>query len=151
MGFYDFYIIPLAKKLRDCGVFGPTSDENLNYAKSNRAQWEREGQGIVTKMLQTAEEEYNAQYMEESYNNMSPDSEFDNSEFHDEQIMVRFDHNRKEIRKTNLPSYSEYEEDLKGENAVRFDGISKKFIEIDLSKFDDEKKTEEQIRVRFKD
>lgn len=151
MGFYDFYIIPLAKKLRDCGVFGPTSDENLNYAKSNRAQWEREGQGIVTKMLQTAEEEYNAQYMEESYNNMSPDSEFDNSEFHDEQIMVRFDHSRKEIRKTNLPSYSEYEEDLKGENAVRFDGISKKFIEIDLSKFDDEKKTEEQIRVRFKD
>ena len=30
LGFLDFYIIPLSKKLRDCGVFGPTSDENLN-------------------------------------------------------------------------------------------------------------------------
>jgi hypothetical protein len=30
LGFFDFYIIPLSKKLRDCGVFGPTSDENLN-------------------------------------------------------------------------------------------------------------------------
>jgi len=27
MGFYDFYIIPLAKKLKDCGVFGVSSDE----------------------------------------------------------------------------------------------------------------------------
>lgn len=29
LGFFDFYIIPLSEKLRDCGVFGPTSDENL--------------------------------------------------------------------------------------------------------------------------
>ena len=35
LGFFDFYIIPLSKKLRDCGVFGPTSDENLNYAVSS--------------------------------------------------------------------------------------------------------------------
>ena len=27
MGFFDFYIIPLAKKLFTCGVFGVTSDE----------------------------------------------------------------------------------------------------------------------------
>ena len=31
LGFYDFYIIPLAKKLKDCGVFGVSSDEYLNY------------------------------------------------------------------------------------------------------------------------
>jgi len=91
MGFYDFYIIPLAKKLRDCGVFGPTSDENLNYAQSNRAQWEREGTSIVTRMLEKAEEEYNAQYLEESANNMSPESEFYSREFNDEQMLVRFD------------------------------------------------------------
>ena len=27
IGFFDNYIIPLAKKLKDCGVFGVSSDE----------------------------------------------------------------------------------------------------------------------------
>jgi hypothetical protein len=27
IGFFDFYIIPLAKKLKECGVFGVSSDE----------------------------------------------------------------------------------------------------------------------------
>lgn len=36
MGFFDFYIIPLAKKLSECGVFGVSSDEYLNYAVRNR-------------------------------------------------------------------------------------------------------------------
>lgn len=35
LGFFDFYIIPLAKKLKDCGVFGVSSDEYLNYAVSD--------------------------------------------------------------------------------------------------------------------
>ena len=30
--FFDNYIIPLAKKLKDCQVFGVSSDEYLNYA-----------------------------------------------------------------------------------------------------------------------
>ncbi|CAB9514931.1 Receptor-type guanylate cyclase gcy [Seminavis robusta] len=58
IGFFDFYIIPLSKKLRDCGVFGPTSDENLNYATNNRNQWEREGVSITENMLKAAEHEY---------------------------------------------------------------------------------------------
>ena len=40
LGFFDFYIIPLAKKLKDCGVFGVSSDEYLNYAERNRQEWE---------------------------------------------------------------------------------------------------------------
>jgi 3'5'-cyclic nucleotide phosphodiesterase len=36
IGFFDFYIIPLAKKLSECGVFGISSDEYLNYALRNR-------------------------------------------------------------------------------------------------------------------
>lgn len=60
IGFFDFYIIPLSKKLRDCGVFGPTSDENLNYATNNRNQWEREGQVITQQMLEEVEREYKA-------------------------------------------------------------------------------------------
>ncbi|CAJ1957666.1 unnamed protein product [Cylindrotheca closterium] len=51
IGFFDFYIIPLSEKLRDCGVFGQTSDENLNYAKSNRALWVQNGEAIVEEML----------------------------------------------------------------------------------------------------
>ena len=47
LGLYDFYIIPLAKKLADCGVFGVSSDEYLNYAVANRAEWERKGESIL--------------------------------------------------------------------------------------------------------
>jgi hypothetical protein len=30
--FFDDYVIPLAKKLKECQVFGVSSDEYLNYA-----------------------------------------------------------------------------------------------------------------------
>jgi hypothetical protein len=43
IGFFDFYIIPLAKKLESCGVFGVSSDEYLQYAQNNRNEWERKG------------------------------------------------------------------------------------------------------------
>jgi hypothetical protein len=52
MGFYDFYIIPLAKKLKDCGVFGVSSDEYLNYAIRNRQEWETRGREIVNEMME---------------------------------------------------------------------------------------------------
>lgn len=58
IGFFDFYIIPLSKKLRDCGVFGLTSDENLNYATHNRQLWVEKGVGIVAEMLEKAEKEF---------------------------------------------------------------------------------------------
>jgi 3'5'-cyclic nucleotide phosphodiesterase len=32
ISFFDNYVIPLAKKLKDCSVFGVSSDEYLNYA-----------------------------------------------------------------------------------------------------------------------
>lgn len=52
LGFFDFYIIPLARKLKECGVFGVASDEYLNYAMKNRAEWEIRGKEIVDEMLQ---------------------------------------------------------------------------------------------------
>ena len=58
IGFFDFYIIPLSKKLRDCGVFGPTSDENLNNAHNNRNMWLKEGEEVVKEMLRKAEIEF---------------------------------------------------------------------------------------------
>ena len=47
IGFFDFYIIPLAKKLENCGVFGVSSHEYLNYATANRKEWELKGKEIV--------------------------------------------------------------------------------------------------------
>jgi hypothetical protein len=48
--FYDNYVIPLAKRLEECGVFGVSSDEGLNYALINRNEWERTGKEIVREM-----------------------------------------------------------------------------------------------------
>jgi hypothetical protein len=56
IGFFDFYIIPLAKKLESCGCFGVSSDEYLSYAKANREEWVREGEQIVEEYIQ----KYNA-------------------------------------------------------------------------------------------
>jgi 3'5'-cyclic nucleotide phosphodiesterase len=50
LGFYDYYIIPLAKKLKECGVFGVSSYEYLQYAMSNRAEWASRGKEIVSEM-----------------------------------------------------------------------------------------------------
>lgn len=51
IGFLDFYVIPLAKKLDACGVFGVSSHEYLNYAEQNRKEWATRGQAIVAEYL----------------------------------------------------------------------------------------------------
>lgn len=56
VGFFDFYIIPLAKKLKDCGVFGLSSDEYLNYAVENRRRWIEQGESVVAEMLEKLSE-----------------------------------------------------------------------------------------------
>jgi 3'5'-cyclic nucleotide phosphodiesterase len=45
--FFDHYIIPLAAKLKTCGVFGVSCDEFLNYARDNRAEWAIKGKDLV--------------------------------------------------------------------------------------------------------
>ncbi|CAB9496653.1 Receptor-type guanylate cyclase gcy [Seminavis robusta] len=57
-GFFDYYIIPLTRKLKECGVFGVSSDEYLNYALKNRAEWELKGEAAVKEMLQECREKY---------------------------------------------------------------------------------------------
>lgn len=51
LGFFDFYIIPLANKLKECGVFGKGSSEYLDYATRNRSEWEAKGQEAVAEMI----------------------------------------------------------------------------------------------------
>jgi hypothetical protein len=65
IGFFDFYVIPLAKKLKDCGVFGVSSDEYLNYALSNRKEWESKGREIVAEMKERCKAEIIADMMKQ--------------------------------------------------------------------------------------
>ena len=57
-GFFDYYIIPLTRKLKECGVFGVSSDEYLQYAMANRAEWEARGEQMVKDMHKECEEKY---------------------------------------------------------------------------------------------
>ncbi|CAB9511297.1 Receptor-type guanylate cyclase gcy [Seminavis robusta] len=50
IGFFDNYVIPLAKKLKDCQVFGVSSDECLDYAIQNRDEWKEKGEALVEQM-----------------------------------------------------------------------------------------------------
>lgn len=50
--FFDNYVIPLAKKLEECHVFGVASDECLNYAQANRNEWSIKGEELVAEMVQ---------------------------------------------------------------------------------------------------
>lgn len=50
--FFDSYVIPIAQKLKDCGAFGASSDELIRCAMVNRREWELNGQGIVSRMLE---------------------------------------------------------------------------------------------------
>lgn len=45
-------VIPLAKKLKDVNVFGVSSDECLNCALQNRAEWQEKGKAIVEEMME---------------------------------------------------------------------------------------------------
>lgn len=51
LAFFDFYIIPLARNLKDCGVFGVSSDECLASAVANREEWRVKGKGITERLL----------------------------------------------------------------------------------------------------
>jgi len=60
LGFFDNYIIPLAKKLKECGVFGVSSDEYLNYAMENRREWANKGEEVIERMIKKYGEEESA-------------------------------------------------------------------------------------------
>jgi hypothetical protein len=51
IGFFDFYVIPLAQKLKSCGIFGVSGKEYLSYAQQNRAEWGAKGQAMVEDMV----------------------------------------------------------------------------------------------------
>jgi class 3 adenylate cyclase len=52
IGFFDYYIIPLAQKLFECGCFGVSSDEYLKYALQNRHEWEIKGREVISEYVE---------------------------------------------------------------------------------------------------
>jgi hypothetical protein len=61
MWFFDNYVIPLAKKLDKCGVFGVSYHEYLNYAKENRKEWETKGKVVVGQWKAECDAKYSKQ------------------------------------------------------------------------------------------
>ncbi len=53
--FFDNYVLPLARKLEECGVFGVASDECLTNALENRRAWAQSGEDVVKEMVEKAE------------------------------------------------------------------------------------------------
>lgn len=58
LGFFDFYIIPLTRKLKECGVFGVSSGEFLNYALNNRAEWMEKGKLVTAELADLVQKKY---------------------------------------------------------------------------------------------
>ena len=58
IGFFEGYVIPLATKLKQCGVFGVSSDEYLNYAKKNLDEWRKRGEDVVETMVDQMKEKF---------------------------------------------------------------------------------------------
>jgi class 3 adenylate cyclase len=73
--FYDFYVIPLAKKLDECNVFGVASDEGLNYALANRAEWAIKGEELVAEMLERYKERRSAIVEEKPEAKLEPEAQ----------------------------------------------------------------------------
>ena len=66
LGFFDNYIIPLARKMKECGVFGASCSEFLNFAVDNRIEWQSRGKEIVADMVTS----YNQEQLETSLNKL---------------------------------------------------------------------------------
>ena len=57
IAFFDYYVIPLAMKLKECGVFGVSGDECLSWARQNREEWVVRGKQTVEEYLQKVQNE----------------------------------------------------------------------------------------------
>jgi len=62
--FVDNYVIPLATKLQECGVFGAAGAMYLEYARANRKEIEEKGERLVHEMLERCQAEFMAELMQ---------------------------------------------------------------------------------------
>lgn len=57
LAFFDQYVIPLARRLKDSRCLGGAADEFLSYALQNRSEWAEKGNECVQEMVRDYEEE----------------------------------------------------------------------------------------------
>ena len=58
-GFLDFYVLPLARKLDDCGAFGDTRGGIFHsIVLENRKRWVKEGMQVTMKIVKLGADEY---------------------------------------------------------------------------------------------
>jgi hypothetical protein len=57
--FFDHYVIPLAKRLKECQVFGVACDQLLDFATQNRMEWKLKGVDNVKSWKDELESEGN--------------------------------------------------------------------------------------------
>ena len=57
--FFDTVVIPMANRLKDCGMFGMAGDDAIRCAQSNRKEWVVNG-GAVVEGLKKRYKEYKA-------------------------------------------------------------------------------------------
>jgi Adenylate and Guanylate cyclase catalytic domain/3'5'-cyclic nucleotide phosphodiesterase len=55
---FDELVLPMATKIRDCGIFGTSSDEMLDFAMKNRFLWRESGAASVKQMAELADRSY---------------------------------------------------------------------------------------------
>jgi hypothetical protein len=80
LGFFDYYLIPLAMKLKECGVFGASGYEYISYVLKNKKEWERKGRQVVQEMFllyKDVEEGSEDEEMSDSEEYDSDDLEYD--------------------------------------------------------------------------
>jgi len=58
LSFLDNYVVPLAKRLKECGVYGVSNEEYYGFAVENRREWEMKGQDVVQAMIRWAQKRY---------------------------------------------------------------------------------------------
>jgi len=59
IGFLDFYLLPLARKLDDTGAFGDTRGAVFaSIVENNRMRWTEEGMGVTMKIIMKGNAEY---------------------------------------------------------------------------------------------
>jgi hypothetical protein len=52
IGFFDHYVIPLAKKMKEAGVFGSAGAPYLAFATSNKEMWEASGAQAIEELIE---------------------------------------------------------------------------------------------------
>lgn len=55
LNFFDNYVIPLARRLKESGAFGVSGQEYLTYAEKNRNEWAVKGHDVVKALSLSAE------------------------------------------------------------------------------------------------